>query len=372
MNNAVKIFDAAIKLCGEITDMACRGIYRPGQYTASVDIVRDTIVTLAQEGEFGLVAELSALSASLLDQGHMRIASSEHYLSHEDFLHHIQALPCAPSGLVNHVGINSEANALIVDSFLKSRALNNFQHINSIIGLMQALAKDSDITNWLKIATPMLAKDYNTAEVLKSFLYFNNELVKDNADRFQLLKVPLSNYRPSNNGVLDSLETALLDNLFTIGEKELVHHLASVSRKFFRPFKIHEYALRYQFSPTADYLRELERTSRPSSRAEDAGRHTSLFSYLLTDSSIETPLTKALTPQQLLEILAQDGATGPHGAITYDKRRVGLLLDETFKLSMGPRDKWDDVLKWYKDIPKNTLMLSSYYRGRQLSDQLGL
>jgi hypothetical protein len=376
MTDAMKVFSKAKKLCFKITDMAIKGSAAPGEYSASVDIVRDAILTLAQLGEFGLVAELATQATDLLDQNHMPSSYSEHCLSYEDFIYHIQTLPTSPSGLVNHISSVHKTNGLIVDSVLKSRSVHKIELSVYVYKMMCKLAKERDIENWNKVATALLEHTFNVETVLRSFSHFDKELIEARPDQFVHLKINLIDYRPNSfleESNLQSIkELDLLDNLFAINEKELIQHMATASYRFTTPFKIHEYISRYNFEPSIEYLESLEKMSGPTSHKNFTTLNTSLFTYLLSKDSKEINYSKALQPEQLKEILALDGTEHCHGIIILNQKKIGKLLDSTFLISVAANRSWERVEAEYANIPKNILMLSNYYRGRQLSDALGM
>lgn len=376
MTDAMKVFSKAKKLCFKISDMAIKGSAAPGEYCASVDILRDAIITLAQLGEFGLVTELATEATDLLDQNRMPSSYSEHLLTYDDFIYHIQTLPTSPSGLVNHIGIDHKTNGLVVDSMLKSRTAHKVELSVYVYKMMCKLARDSDISNWNKIATILLEYKFNTESVVRSFAHFDKELVNINQNKFDTLKAKLTGYRPDSfleeSNLQAIKEFDLLDNLFAINEKELVYHMATASYRFTTPLKIHEYVNRYNFEPSIEYLEGLEKMSGPTSHKNFATLNTSLFAYLLSESSKEISYSKALQPELLKEVLALEGAENCHGTIVFNQRKIGRLLDSTFSILVGAKRSWDRIEADYKTIPKNILMLSNYYRGRQLDDALGI
>lgn len=364
-------------LCGKLTKMAISGLYSSGEYTTSINMVRDAIIDLAQQGEFGLVKELADHSTRILDQSNLPNGDSEHYVKHEDFLYHIQVLPSAPSGLINHIGIDQKTNTLIVESATKSRGLNTIEGSTYAYRMMVRLAEDDDITNWNKVAAILLKHPFNTDTVLRAFSHFKKELVAAHNAEFSGLKNALVGFKPGSflldSGTQKINEIKLLDNLYTLGEKELVHQIVSVSFEYRSPFKIHQCVHDYGFEPSTEYLQSLEKCCVPAPDKRYATLCVSLYAYLLSQGDHELNMNRLLTPDQLMDVFSSEGAETPMGLLTYDKRKVGLLLDTVLK-ETGRQRKGSTapLVDYEKKIPKNLLMLSNYYKGIQVSDALGL
>lgn len=363
-------------LCAKLTKMSINGIYSQGEYTTCVDMVRAALIDLAQQGEFGLVKELADHSTRILDQSNLPNGDSEHYVKHEDFLHHIQILPSAPSGLINHIGINRESNGLIVESAIRSRGVQTIEGSIYAYRMMKKLSEDDDVTNWNKIAAVLLKHDFNTDTVLRAFAHFKVDTVARNSTSFSSLQKNLVGFQPGSL-ILESAsqkvnEIKLLDNLLAIGEKDLIQKIASASYDFQVPLKLHKYAKDYGFEPDADYLQILEKRCKPSSDKRSETLCVSLYAYLLSATDHEIEMNHVLTPEQLADIFSVDGTETEMGAITFDKRKSGLLIDSVMKEVVKNKGGTARMATYEKQIPKNTLMLSNFYKGLQLSDQLGL
>ena len=376
MSDAIKLFEQARMLCSKLTKMAISGNYTPGEYTTSVGMVRDALLDLAQQSEFGLVKELADHSTRILDQSNLPHRDSEHYVKHEDFLYHIQVLPSAPSGLINHIGIDRDSNGLIVESAIKSREVHTIEGSIYAYRMMQKLSEDDDVTNWNKIAAVLLKHSFNTETVLRAFSHFKVDTVVNNSTSFTNLQASLVGFQPGlailKSGSQKINEQKLLDNLLTIGEKELIQKIASASYDFQVPLKLHKYAHDYGFEPDADYLQILEKRCRPSSDNRSATVCTSLYAYLLSAGDHEIEMNHVLTPEQLIDIFSVDGTETEMGTITYDKRKASLLIDVVMKEVVKGKGGTALMATYEKQIPKNILMLSNFYKGLQLSDQLGL
>lgn len=363
-------------LCAKLTKMAISGTYLPGEYTTCVDMARGALIDLAQQGEFGLVKELADHTTRILDQSNLPSSDSEHYIKHEDFIYHIQVFPSTPSGLINHIGLDRQTNSLIVESAIKSRGLNTIEGSTYAFRMMERLAGDDDITNWNRVADVLLIHQFNTDLVLRAFSKFKTELVLKNNTSFSRLQKNLVGFRPGSlileSGSQKVEEIKLLDNLLAIGEKALIQQIASASYDFHVPLKLHKYAHDYGFEPDADYLQTLEKRCRPPADKRSATLCVSLYAYLLSSSDHEIEMNHVLTPEQLTDIFSMNGAETEMGTITYDKRKTGLLIDSVMKAVVKGKGGTALMATYEKKIPKNILMLSNFYKGLQLSDQIGL
>ena len=166
----------------------------------------------------------------------------------------------------------------------------------------------------------------------------------------------------------------LLYNLRAIGDVTATHSLISSGRqKFSKEFTLQRYISDFGFKPD-DRYRSWAAMLSTSKHVSSGEKHlpVSFFAYELSTDEPLCDFINAPQPALIKSVLELDGAETPYGKISLNHRKVGQFLDETFKLSLKDLGDWDKVLKAYAGLGEDVLMKSNMYKGRRLTNDLGM
>lgn len=379
MNKETEVLATAKKYIRDVKKMAEGGGYSPEEYRHKLDVIRDSIVELSKAHEFGFVAELATATAKMLDQGALRTRSSVHWLNQEDMLYHINMFPTAPDALVNHISEYAPVNSIIVNSVVRSRLYNDTNHMTDTFRMLVELAGNRDIDNWIVLSKAMLALPTQIDMVIRTLSLIDNEIVELRKDEFSFIKETVETFKSNYfseeyMGIRIDIEN-LLANLKLIGEVSTAHYLIGMGKgDFSEPHGIQRLITTYGYSPDEAYRTKMSNSSTVSERkGKDKHLPTSFFAYELSNAEPLVKMQRALNPELVKEILELDGCETPYGEIRYDPRKVEHFLDEILKESLHKHKKWETVCDLYgKELSEKTLMKSNFYRGKKISNDLGL
>lgn len=383
MNSNKLLYKEADSIAKRITQIAIGAApYSPGDYEISIDLLKHLIVELTTEGEMGYVAELTKLSINLLEQSHLENQRLRHSITKAELCHHIITFPTKMSGLINHINTDFELNKHIANSIMRSCQFAKPGNEDDTSETLRVLALFGDIKNWCRLTNYIIENDDDYGSglgiALRTFSLLDLQDVskyRSELKKFSdsLMEFSPARYKMDKHG-LNAKHSKLFDNLMAIGAEHTVHTLIKVaSVNFYDPQMLHTYHSDYNFRPDTEYLNNLDEQG----IYESVGAHrfltTSLYTYYLTTDTEPMDINVALKPSVIMDILALEGSESSTGKLTYDPRKIGEMLDGTFKVVIKNEAKGDPGLPLYERIiPEAILMKSNYYRGLKVSDQLGL
>ena len=380
MNEQKSLYEEAYRTAKRITDMAVNGGYERGEYQANIDLLRDAIISLTSQGEFGYTKELIELSANMLNQHYLGEKRLKHLINEEELIHHVKTFPTHACGLLNHLGGKQSVNTLIVDSIVKSGHLIKPDNNLETSEIFRVLALCKDAYNWCRFAEYAITQSHftGTGLALRTLAKFDLETVKTNSSSFAFFSEALEEFRPQRyrfdaHGV-EVDDISFFNNLMAIGAQSTVHYLIKIPTINFRqPFTLHTYLRDYNLNPDTKYLNAIEQGAVYESINLFKYLISSLYTFMLTKDCEPFDITTPLSPASIMEVLALDGAMVDGEKIQFDPKKVEYMLDCTLKLAVKYGDKHYPGLPPYEQsLPKEILMKSKYYRGLQLEDQLGL
>lgn len=378
MTKNMKLRDEAHKASIQIRRAAENGGMSSQEFRFKVDFLRDSIIELATRCEFGYVAELSNTSMRLLNQAALQNRSSKFKLSVEDMLYLINTFPSAPDGVTSYVSKDFEVNRQIVGSVVRSNRHSDTHFIADNFLLMLKLAKNGDIASWINLSQATLELPSQADLVVRTFSLFDTQLVSENRDKLGYLVESLKNfnagYFPDEYmGEMVKYDN-LLYNLKVAGDVAGTHSIIRSGRgKFTEEFTLQRYMADFAFEP--DELYRSQASQWATARDVDPGHKHLGTSFFVYELSTELPVCRiGHTPKASLikSVLELDGAQSPYGIISLNQRKVGQFLDETLKLALKDLGDWDKVVKTYQSLGENVLMKSNLYKGKRLTEDLGM
>lgn len=382
MNYENPTFSTADWARREIKHDAAIGDYDSQQFRACVDVLRDGMITLARDLEFGKLEKLIDYSKRLLEHQAGNGRWELHKLKPDDLLYFIQTFPTPAAQLQNDISADFRRNAAIIDSVVKSETYDKEGTILDFCEMAHALATLNDSNSWLKLvmSNPNAVKRLKIA--MFSLSAFDPDFLKAHRDEFSEFAADLkAHYAPNDfawkTGDVTIDPDALFSALKTLGCDETIQKVLKVCWLMFKePFTLQHTMQTYGLTPDADYRKHLAKSAHASDMNTAATVHLAT-SYYLYELSIpdDLPLCKSpISLKTVLEVLALNAAETPYGIFDYLPRKVGQFLDNMLHLATtAPKADAHKVIKEYQDaIPEKTLMLSRFYRGHQLSNAMGL
>lgn len=378
MTDITKLRAEGKKAAINIKRCAVSGSLTSQDFRMNVDILRDSIIELANRCEFGYVAELSDTSMRLLNQASLQNRSCKFKLSVEDMLYLVNTFPSAPDGVTSYISKDFEVNRQIVGSVIRSNRHADTHFIADNFLLMIQLAKKGDIQSWIGLSKATLDLPSQCDLVIRTFSLFNNELVSKHRGDMSYLVDSLRDFKAgffSDEYLGEKIKyDNLLYNLKTAGDVAGTHELIMAGRgKFTEEFTLQRYMADFGFEPNEQYRSQASQWA--TARDIDAGnKHlaTSFFAYELSNDLPLCRIGHTPKPALIRSILELDGTDSPYGQIRLNARKVGQFIDETLKLAIKDLGSWDKAVKAYQSIGEKALMKSSFYKGHRLTEDLGM
>lgn len=373
---AQKTFDTALELEKKIKSMAFNPKYDSMGYRTRVAALRECITELALAGEMGKLKKIAEYSLDLLEPKASSGTKRYHCLRPADLLYHLETFPTHQNALVRDISTDLEKNRAVINSIIKADFLESGGMGNAWMSIVSQLAEVNDKESWLRVvsAAEDTAESYRL--ITRTIGLFDRTFLEKNKSDFHAIR-PFLQHKPNDfgwgAGSTAISSEALFEALLIVGCKQAIPRILTVGwLEFQEPFMLQRNMARYDFTPDDAYRRRL---ANGVHMPDGKYRHlaTSYYQYeLCRDEPLLLPKL-AVPPSVLLEVIEQDGAQTPYGAISYLPGKIGELIDVTLKaaLTMNGKD-WDSTQKEYSIIPEKFLMKSKFFKGQKLTDDLGL
>lgn len=369
-------YNEALELEKAIKKMAFNPKYDSVRYRAMVTAMRDCITELALAGEIGKLKHISEYSLDLLEPDASRGSKRYHYLKPSDLLHHIETLPTHQDALVSDISSDKTMNMAVVRSIIKADFLHSESMGLDCLRIGARLAENNDKDAWITFVRAVEKVSDGFKLATETIGRFNPEYLKENSKCFAPIKTIISKHKPSGFGweVLDSKKIeskSLFDALMIIGCKKVIPEILKVCwLEFDEPFLLQRNMQRYDFTPDDQYRKTLGNAVH---EAQGRYRHlaTSYYLYELCREETLVQMRRPMSPAILAEVIELDGNDTPYGPVRFMPGKVGELIDVTLKAAMIHAD-WEEVHKTYSCLPERLLLKSNIYKGKKLSDELGL
>lgn len=378
MRNPDPLYAHALALVKSIKKMARSANYDSGEYRIRLDMLRDAMIDLAQNLEFGKLADLTQLSLDLLEPSGIRSSRSHHKLNTDDLVYHLQTFPTNLDALVNDISDNKQMNMVIVSSIVKSENVTKEGMGLEARDIARRLAAGNDKDAWMKLvdAPDNFETQYSLAA--ETIGLFNKAYLETHKNDFTAI-AHVFDYKPGDFGWGSDENKIISEDLFdalkTIGCKHAIEHILKVCWfEFSQEYALQKSMRRYDFVPDEEYRRRLTQSAHHSKAHLTKLQHlaTSFYLHELSQPEDLLPLKENLEPALLAEIFDLNGVETPYGSFTFLPKQIGSLLDDSLRLSLKD-EEWSIVEKRYSDkVPVKYLNMSSIYKGNRISNDLGL
>lgn len=378
MNN-LKLLNDARHAARDIRRAVASNLYKPNELRFNIDFLRDAIIKLASNLEFGYVAELSETSKRLLDTHSRETNSRTEKISMDDMLYIINTFPCAPSGIDKYISNEFNFNSQIIDATIRSGNQLNHNYIADNFYIILRLSELGDLASWIKLSKSMLENAGQTDLVLRTFSNFSTELIKNSHEELEFISEAAREFNPShfpNEYMGEKLDFEnLLYNLKAAGASEVARNLLKCGNgSFVREFTLQRYIHDFGFQPNEVYRRNAARFS-TSPHYDSSKKHlaSSFFAYELSTAEPLCRIDNTPKPSLLKKILELDEFESPYGVIRLNPEKVATFVDETLRMSLKDhKGDWDKVIKDYREIDEKVLMKSKIYKTKSLETDLGI
>jgi hypothetical protein len=382
MNYVNQVFCHADGARKEIKRIVASDTYDSGDFRYCVDALRDGLITLARDLDFGRVAKLLKSSEGLLEYTDSNARWHAHNLKQDDLLYFIQTFPTPPQYLIKDISADVRVNNVIVDSVVRSQAYEVDGTVIDFNEMAYALASHNDHQAWLKLvlSSPNTVKGVKLA--MNSLGTFDPEYLQAHRNDFDELVTNIRMaYTPNDfawmlgNRRIDSDALFAALKILDCGEK--IEAILKVCwLEFSEPFTLQRIMKTYDLVPDPEYRGVLARAAHASDGNVAQTKYVAT-SYYLHELSIPDEICESkrlINVGIVKDVLSLDGAETPYGVFNYLPHKVGAFLDNVLKLAVeDQKGDVDTVCAVYKDaIPHKYLMQSGFYKGHTLSNALGL
>lgn len=368
-------YNTALELEKKIKSMAFNPRYESMGYRTLVTALRECITELALAGEIGKLKKIAEYSLDLLEPNASSGTKRYHCLKPADLVHHLETLPTHQDALVKDISNDHAKNKVVISSIIKADHLDSAGMGSDCSKIAGELAKVNDKDSWLRLvqAPDDTTECYRLAT--ETIGLFDKAYLEANKRDFEAIWTILR-HKPRDfgwgvTGTTEISSSDLFDALKIIGCKKAIPAILKVCwLEFKEPFMLQRNMTRYGFKPDDAYRQTLaDALHMPDGKY----RHLATSYYLhelCNDEPLLTPRV-GMSPMTLLEVLYQDGAQTPYGTVSYLPGKIGEVIDVTLKAAMKSKD-WDKVQKDYSILPEKFLMKSNFFKGRKITEELGL